>query len=74
MGEEEADFPDSSNIRSGKWIPERKVIEIVYNGGGRYAYSDCTESEWDRICEAMSTGKAVNRILKESGKSFVKVS
>lgn len=57
-------FPASSAIDRATYDPDRKVLDLWYNGGDRYSYFGVPFAIYERLCAAPSAGEFVNRCIK----------
>ena len=57
---------ESSMIRSIGFDPNISILEIEFNSGAIWQYSDFSESEWYQFESAESQGKFFNREIKGS--------
>ena len=55
----------SSNIRSVGYDPESSTLEVEFNTGSIYQYSNVTESEYEGLMNATSKGRYLNRNIKD---------
>jgi len=56
----------SSNIRSVGYDPESSTLEVEFNTGSIYQYSNVPESEYEGLMNAASKGRYLNRNIKDS--------
>ena len=54
----------SSNIRSVGYDPESSTLEVEFNTGSIYQYSNVPESEYEGLMNATSKGMYLNRNIK----------
>ena len=54
----------SSNILASTYNPSTKVMEVIFKGGGRYAYSNIANTDFMRFETAESQGKVMNSTIK----------
>lgn len=57
-------FPKSSNLAHGRYAPNEKVLEIRFQSGGVYHYTDVPLSSWRGLRRAASAGRYLNRNIK----------
>ena len=48
---------ESSNIASIGYDPENEILEVEFNHGGVYQYSDVPQDEYENLMNAESHGK-----------------
>ena len=56
----------SSNIHSIGYDPESSTLEVEFNTGSIYQYSNLPESEYEGLMNAVSKGRYLNRNIKGS--------
>ena len=54
----------SSNIRSVGYDPESSTLEVEFNTGSIYQYSNVPESEYESLMNSASKGRYLNRNIK----------
>lgn len=56
----------SRNLQSSRYNEVAKQLEITFNGGGTYIYTDVPVHVWDTLRSAASPGGYFSRIIKPS--------
>ncbi len=65
---------NSSQIAKVVFDADKRAITVTFKPKmASYEYAGCSEREYNDIINAESVGKAVNTILKDSGKPWTKV-
>ena len=59
---------DSSNIASVGYDEDRQVLEIEFQGGEIYQYSDVPKSMYERLMSAGSKGQYFRQNIKDTYK------
>jgi len=54
----------SSNIRSIGYDPESSTLEVEFNTGNIYQYSNVSESEYEGLMNSASKGRYLNKNIK----------
>lgn len=54
----------SSNILKSKWNPTNSLLEITFNYGGKYSYSNVDHKDYLRFEADESQGKVFNKHIK----------
>lgn len=62
----------SSNIVSIAYSEPRELLEVIFNGGGKYQYSEVPHHVFDEFAKAESKGKFFQSVIKGTYK-FTKV-
>lgn len=68
----ERNYVTSSNIRSVGYDTDNQILEIEFNSGAVYQYSNVPNSEYEGMMNADSKGKYFHSNIKELY-SFVKL-
>lgn len=68
----ERNYVTSSNIRSVGYDTDNQILEIEFNSGAVYRYSNVPNSEYEGMMNADSKGKYFHSNIKERY-SFVKL-
>lgn len=62
--ERERIYPDSKLIQKIKYLADRKILQVMFNNGAMYAYSDVSEKIADSAFNAISIGSFVAKEIK----------
>lgn len=55
---------NSSNLDSGTYDPDSRVLTITFNTGATYEYSDVPPSVWSELCNAASAGSYFSAYIR----------
>lgn len=64
---------ESSNINSIGYDAANEILEIEFNHGGVYQYSDVPKNVYEELINADSHGSFFDRNIKKAGYRFVKI-
>jgi KTSC domain-containing protein len=54
---------NSSMLRKIRYDPQKKFLDVVFRTGGTYRYKGVPPDEYDRLMEAQSHGKYMQRYI-----------
>lgn len=66
--------PESSNVRGYRYDPEAKSLFVTFKSGGTYRYDGVPSNVAKSLGRNKSAGKTINRLVKDKGYSYEKVS
>lgn len=64
---------ESSNLASIGYDAKNEILEIEFNHGGIYQYSDVPVNVYDELMNASSHGQYFDRNIKKAGYEFQKM-